>query len=176
MASTYGLTNLVSSLGFSHLWRRSCVDLASIPKQRARRQQAATEDVLTNTIADAEADCVISTFGLKTFSPQQLEIVALELARILKPGGSFALLEISSPPSPLLRPLFMAYIQLVVPLIGMLFLGNPSCYRYLARYTKAFGSCRPMVELLREAGLEAEFGSHFFGCATSVSGRRLLDR
>ena len=131
------------------------------------------EDVLDNTIEDESADCIISTFGLKTFSDEQKGRLALEIKRILKPQGMFSLLEISVPPSRLIRTLYMFYLKYVIPLIGMMFLGNPDNYRMLGVYTERFKDCSGMAELLKGAGLEVEYKSYFLGCASSLRGRKL---
>jgi ubiquinone/menaquinone biosynthesis C-methylase UbiE len=64
----------------------------------------------------------------------------------------------------------MLYLNKVIPVIGRLLLGNPDCYRMLGAYTSAFGNVRHFAKSLQEAGLHASPVSHFFGCATGVSG------
>ena len=129
-------------------------------------------DVLTYDFATASADVVVSSFGLKTLSSEQLEALARIVHCILKPGGVFSFVEISVPTGSWLRWPYMFYVSRVVPWIGALFLGNPQNYRHLGVYTNAFRNCRETVRLFREAGLEAEYQSFFFGCATGLSGRR----
>src|SRR5690606_5762686 len=50
------------------------------------------ENVFENSIADETADFVISGFGLKTFDNEQIEKLAKEINRILKPNGKFSLI------------------------------------------------------------------------------------
>ena len=129
-------------------------------------------DILANSLPSAAADRLVSTFGLETFSDRQMEIAAAEIARILKPGGVFSLLEISVPPAARLRVPYLFYLHRVIPLVGRLFLGNPDNYRYLGVYTEAFRDVATMGRHLAAAGLEVEHGSFFFGCATGLRGRR----
>jgi ubiquinone/menaquinone biosynthesis methyltransferase len=130
------------------------------------------EDVFGNSIADNSSDHVISTFGLKTFSEEQQRRFATEIERVLKPDGDFSLLEISVPPSRLLKSAYMFYIKRVVPLIGRTFLGNPDNYRMLGVYTERFENCEQMYEAMRDAGLTVEYRSYFFGCATGIVGSK----
>ena len=130
------------------------------------------EDVLSNSVGDDSAECVISTFGLKTLSEEQQGRFAAEVARILKPGGAFSLLEISVPPGRLLRRVYMFYIKRVVPLIGRMILGNPDNYRMLGVYTERFRDCRQMYEVMKAAGLIVEYRSYFFGCASGIVGSK----
>ena len=44
----------------------------------------------------------------------------------------------------------------------------------LGVYTEAFGDCRPVVEIMVDAGLEARFDDYFAGCAIGVNGRKPL--
>ena len=157
------------------------LDFSSEMCHRARRHaaefqplsvQVVEEDVLRNTLETASADCTVSTFGLKTFSDEQKVVLAQEIARLLRPGGSFSLLEISVPSLPLLRLPYVFYLKYVIPLIGKLLLGNPNNYRLLGVYTKRFGNCHTMAACLRAAGLHVEYKQFFFGCATALVGRK----
>lgn len=130
------------------------------------------QDMLANSIPEESADCVVSVFGLKTFSHEQQRVLAGEVARILRPGGTFALAEISVPPSRVLRAPYFAYLHYCIPPIGRVFMGNPDNYRMLGVYTEAFESCAAFQEMLLEAGLESRLESLFFGCATAVRGRK----
>ena len=62
-------------------------------------------DVLESGIPDASIDHVICGFGLKTLSEDQQRRLAAELHRILRPGGTFAVVEVSVPRHPWIRAL-----------------------------------------------------------------------
>jgi demethylmenaquinone methyltransferase/2-methoxy-6-polyprenyl-1,4-benzoquinol methylase len=131
-------------------------------------------DVLNYEFEPASADVVVSSFGLKTFSREQTEILAGIVARVLKPGGVFSLIEISVPRWPWLRWPYMFYINRLIPYIGLLFLGNPDNYRQLGVYTAAFQNCSEAARLFESAGLQTQLHSFFFGCATGITGRKPL--
>ncbi|MCZ6786410.1 MAG: class I SAM-dependent methyltransferase [Planctomycetota bacterium] len=120
----------------------------------------------------AAADAVVSTFGVKTFSPEQIERLAGVVYELLKPGGSFSFLEISIPRALWLRVPYESYVKYVIPLIGRLFLGNPDNYRMLYVYTRAFGNCAGAARAFADAGLEVREYRCFLGCATGISGRK----
>jgi len=157
------------------------VDISPAMVERAERHAAklrgitvrvVQEDVLASSIPDGVADCVVSAFGVKTFSKDQQAVLARQLHRILRPGAPFSLVEISVPTNRLLRPLYLFYLRHVIPLLGRLFLGNPDTYRYLSVYTERFGDSHELARLLAAAGLEVRERSLFFGCATALSGMR----
>jgi demethylmenaquinone methyltransferase/2-methoxy-6-polyprenyl-1,4-benzoquinol methylase len=130
------------------------------------------EDALHTSLPAASVDCVVSTFGLKTCSPEQLRLLAREVARILKPGGTCSLVEISVPPARWLRGPYLWYVNHIIPAIGGLFQGNPDNYRMLGRYTRHFGDCAATAEIMAQAGLEVKVVSYLGGCATGIVGRK----
>jgi ubiquinone/menaquinone biosynthesis methyltransferase len=154
------------------------IDLSSKMLRAARRRRRSADlpifilqqDMLMNGLGDRSADHVVSAFGLKTFSREQQQVFACELMRILKPGGTFSLVEVSVPRFAPLRLLYMFYLKQIIPRIGLLFLGNPDNYRMLGVYTERFGNAQLMYELLKTAGFQATYHEYFFGCATGVSG------
>lgn len=129
-------------------------------------------DFLANTLPAASADGAISSFGLKTLSKDQQQIFAAELARILRPGGVFSLVEASDPKGWVLRPLYRLYLDHMLPLIERLFLKGAQDFSMLGVYTRAFGDCAHMAECLRAAGLEVHMTRYMFGCATGLAGRK----
>ena len=217
MAATYGIVNLVSSMGFGWLWRRQvlgqvsfpaggrvadlmsgmgelwpaiasrvgrgsilAVDISPVMSRRARANwqdrkcqlDLRVSDVLATPLEPDSVDVVVSSFGLKTFNPDQLVRLAEVINAALRPGGVYSLIEVSVPPNRLLRSLYMFYLCRVIPVIGRLFLGNPDNYRMLGIYTQHFGSAQTTVQALQQAGLQAEYRSYFFGCATGVVGSK----
>ena len=130
------------------------------------------EDALATSLPDAGLDHVVSGFGLKTFDDRQLRRLAMEVRRVLRPGGTFAFVDVSVPPVPVLRPLYLGYLRHAIPVLGRVFLGDPATYRMLGEYTVRYGDSRRVLRAFEAAGLEVAYRSYFFGCATGVVGRR----
>ncbi len=128
------------------------------------------QDALASSLEDGCADRIVCGFGVKTLSGEQKEIFASEVARVLKPGGAFSLVEVSVPRLGPLKSLYMFYLKEVIPLIGRMLLGNPDNYRMLGVYTEDFGDCRGMRHILERQGLRTKYHEYFFGCASGVSG------
>lgn len=129
-------------------------------------------DVLNHPFVPESADVVVCSFGLKTLSPQQQRMLADIVFRLLKPGGALSFVEISVPGTRWLRWPYMFYLNRIIPWIGAMLLGNPDNYRMLGIYTQAFGNCDRAAGFFRDAGMEVEKRSLFFGCATGFIGRR----
>jgi ubiquinone/menaquinone biosynthesis C-methylase UbiE len=129
-------------------------------------------DALLADLPENHADIVVSTFGLKTFNAAQQAVLARQIARMLKPGGQFALIEASDPKGWLLRPLYRFYLDRALPVIEGVFLKGAQDFSMIGTYTRHFHNCGQMEAALRAAGLNVTMKRHFFGCATSVAGEK----
>lgn len=129
-------------------------------------------DALKNDLPPEKADFLISTFGMKTFNADQHARFAAEVARVLKPGGVFSIIEASDPKGWALRPLYLFYLGRVLPMIERVFLRGAEDFAMLEPYARGFGDCSGIAKALETNGLEVTFRRHFFGCATSVCGRK----
>lgn len=134
--------------------------------------QLLNQNVLENELPSDHYDIVISAFGLKTFNSEQMQQLAKETKRILKPGGYFSFIEVSRPSSPVLHSLYKLHLKHVVPVCGKILLGNPVEYRQLWKYTDAYKNSDTVAVIFRETGLEVSSHDYFYGCATGISGRK----
>ncbi len=139
------------------------------PRLKIGTKQA---NVLQNDLESESADYIISSFGLKTFSPTQLEQLAKEVSRILKPHGQFSFIEVAEPKLLLLKIPFMFYLKYLIPIIGKLFMGNSMDYKMLGIYCQKFKDCSIFKAFLEREGLEVQQKRYFFGCASGVVGRK----
>ena len=161
----------------------TAVDFSALMVAQARARSRAhfddrvrlrCEDALVSAGEDASFDVVVSAYGLKTFDAGQLQRLAAEVARTLSPGGSFAFIDVTEPACTALRIAYRTYLRWIVPLAGILLLSDPAEYRMLHRYLAGFGDGSRAVRAFRDEPRldQVEARRHFFGCATSISGRR----
>jgi len=129
-------------------------------------------DALKASLPSEQADIVVSTFGLKTFDKAQQTELAKQIARILKPGGSFSLIEASDPNGWVFRPIYRFYLDQALPMIERFFLKGANDFSMIGTYTLNYGNSNHMAQALRDAGLSVELKKHFFGCASSVAGQK----
>jgi demethylmenaquinone methyltransferase/2-methoxy-6-polyprenyl-1,4-benzoquinol methylase len=108
-------------------------------------------DALRLPVPDASADGVTCGFALRNFAA--LTPFFTELARVTRPGGRIALLEVAEPVNPVLRWGHRIYFGRIVPLIGGL-LSDPAAYRYLPRSVAYLPPPAEMLGLLAAAGFE----------------------
>lgn len=100
--------------------------------------------------ADGSFDAVSMAFGIRNVPdrPKALR----EMARVVRPGGRVAILELAEPTTPILGSLARFHIHTLVPAIGAALSGARE-YRYLEKSIAAFPDRAVFAELLREAGL-----------------------
>ncbi|MDA8044655.1 MAG: ubiquinone/menaquinone biosynthesis methyltransferase [Actinomycetota bacterium] len=103
-------------------------------------------------LPDRSVDGVVSGFALRNFV--SLPPVFSELARVVRPGGRVALLDVATPANPLLRAGHAVYFGHVVPRIGGL-LSDPAAYRYLPRSVAYLPPGDGISALLEAAGFGA---------------------
>ncbi|MEM9311320.1 MAG: class I SAM-dependent methyltransferase [Pseudomonadota bacterium] len=137
---------------------------------RGHKIEFIEDDVLQSQLPPASADFVISTFGLKTFNPDQHRKLAQLTRRVLKPGGRFAFIEASDPKGWVLRPLYLFHLRGVLPMVERTLLQGAQDFSMIGTYSVNFGDASGFAEMLCEQGLVAEYRPYFFGCASGVSG------
>jgi demethylmenaquinone methyltransferase/2-methoxy-6-polyprenyl-1,4-benzoquinol methylase len=99
--------------------------------------------------ADGSFDGVVSGFAVRNFA--DLRTVLQECARIIRPAGRLALLEVDSPTQPLLRLGHAIWFRHVVPRIGAL-LSDADAYRYLPNSLAYLPNDRALARLIENAG------------------------
>lgn len=141
-------------------------------QHRAHKIAFIEDDVLASSLPDESADFVISTFGLKTFNAEQHTRLARLIARILRPGGAFSLIEASDPHGWSLRSLYRLHMDAVLPLVERTLLKGAQDFAMIGEYTRNFRDASAFAEMLKAERLEVTYRPYFFGCASGVAGRK----
>lgn len=120
--------------------------------------EAALDERLSLELGDAQAlrfesksfDGVCIAFGIRNV-PDRLQGLR-EMARVTKPGGRVAILELSEPRGGVLGPLARFHVHSVVPTVGALLSGKRE-YHYLQKSIAAFPPPAEFEAMMVEAGL-----------------------
>jgi demethylmenaquinone methyltransferase/2-methoxy-6-polyprenyl-1,4-benzoquinol methylase len=106
-------------------------------------------DALRLPLPDHSVDGATCGFALRNFAA--LPPFFAELARVVRPGGRIALLEVAEPPNRVLRWGHSIYFGKVVPFIGGL-LSDGAAYRYLPRSVAYLPEPDELLRQLADAG------------------------
>jgi len=126
--------------------------VAAAPKFRQCHARSALfeGDALRLPLRDASLDLLTVAFGFRNLANYAAGVA--EMRRVVRPGGTVAILEFSQPPNPAFRALYNFYSRRILPVIGGALSGNPDAYRYLHESVRKFPSAGELTEDLRRAG------------------------
>lgn len=179
IAARYDLINRILSLGQEKKWRRRGVDMLAPDlvldlgsgtgaTDFGERQVIGLDPVIEMLavspvrdrvvavgeripLADSSVDGVFSGFVFRNLTsvPETLS----EINRVLRPGNTAVVVDLTRPKNPILRLVHRAATALVLPLVGLVFARAPREYWYLHR---SLDSLPPPEVLFAGQGLEVE--------------------
>ena len=107
-------------------------------------------DAQALAFADGTFDAVTIAFGIRNVPDRALGL--REMARVCRPGGRVAILELGEPRRGVMAPLARFHIRQVVPRVGALLSGSRE-YRYLQTSIAAFPPPDEFAAMMTAAGL-----------------------
>ncbi len=117
----------------------------------AERVELVAGDAEQLPFPDASFDGVCMAFGIRNVPDRDRALC--EMARVTRPGGRIAILELSEPRGGMIAPLARFHIHTVVPYLGALLSGQRE-YHYLQRSIAAFPPADEFTRRIAAAGLE----------------------
>ena len=99
---------------------------------------------------DNSFDAITVAFGIRNF--ETLEKGLSEIYRVLKPGGTFVILETSMPTKTPYKQGYKFYTKNILPVIGKLFSKDKTAYAYLCESASVFPFGEELNNILRKIG------------------------
>lgn len=123
------------------------------------------ENCLNLSFEDKKFDLVTVAYGVRNF--ERLAQGYAEMFRVLKPGGTLCVIELSVPKNPLIKWAYNIYSRHLIPTIGRMVSGDSRAYSYLPESIAACPQREDMTALMRQAGFkDCRYRSLTFGTLT----------
>ena len=110
-------------------------------------QQEDSEDL---SFEDNTFDLAMVAFGVRNF--ENLEKGLSEIKRVLKPGGTFIVLEFSKPQAFPMKQLYGFYSNNILPVFGKIISNDASAYTYLPESVKRFPAYKEFTTIMDKVG------------------------
>jgi demethylmenaquinone methyltransferase / 2-methoxy-6-polyprenyl-1,4-benzoquinol methylase len=129
-------------------------------------------DALRLPFAGGSFDLVTTAFGFRNLA--NYEDGLKEIHRVLKPGGTLAILDFTEPPAGLVGNVYRWYFRNILPRIGGLLSGDRSAYTYLPASVSRFFRPAELASLMTAVGYEsAEFKVWTLGTVALHTARKI---
>lgn len=166
LASQGGFRGRVAAADFAEPMLRAGLD-----KTRGLAVYATAADALALPLGDRACDGAIVAFGVRNLA--DLDAGFREVARVLRPGARFVILEFTTPRNAIVRSAYHLYFHHLLPRLGGWISGNRGAYRYLPESVAQFPSAPELARRLENAGFQGvRWESLTFGVAAIHAGVR----
>jgi demethylmenaquinone methyltransferase / 2-methoxy-6-polyprenyl-1,4-benzoquinol methylase len=151
-----GTGDLAFALGRHAKARIIGADFSHTMLVRARAKSGAARfafleaDALRLPFGDGSFDLITTAFGFRNLA--NYEDGLREMFRLLKRGGTLAILEFAEPAPGVLGDLYRFYCQKVLPKIGGLLSGQSDAYEYLPKSVARFFRPAELASLMKQVG------------------------
>lgn len=140
--------------------------MLAVAKARRKDIPYLQADALKLPSQDARFEIVTIGYGLRNLADFRQGLS--EFLRVLKPGGRLLILDFGKPRNPIWRAVYFGYLRVVVPILGLIFCGDPAAYSYILESLRNYPAQDGVSAMLREFGCEPVEVYNFLGGIMSI--------
>jgi len=150
-------------------------EMLSRARQKAAALHAPVEfveaDALQLPFPDGTFDLVACAFGFRNLSNYERGV--REILKVLRPGGTAAVLEFAEPPGRFFGAAYRFYFRRILPRLGGIISGDAAAYEYLPSSVSKFPSPEELQQQFESAGFTGvQFDRWTGGIVTLHSGSK----
>ncbi len=108
------------------------------------------QDSSALTFPDETFDAVTASFGVRNF--ENIDASFTEVFRVLKPGGVFLFIELTTPETAPMKNLYSLYTKYIMPVLSDTMATEQRAYEYLPESIAAFPQGKEMMLILKKNG------------------------
>lgn len=130
-----------------------CPEMLKIAKDRkpqGHQISFLTADAQAIPMPNSTVDAITIAYGIRNV--KNPDKCFQEAFRVLRPGGTFAILELTQPNNRLLRIGHKLYLEKILPILGGILTRKPDAYRYLSTSIQSFVKPAELIHSLSQAG------------------------
>jgi len=128
-------------------------------------------NALTLPFKSNRFDAVLIAFGIRNIMDRQGALE--EFYKVLKPGGTMIVLELTAPGNKLFRQTYLFYFRRILPAVGTLFSKNSNAYHYLPASVLNFPPRRKFSQIMTKAGFtDVKWKTMTFGIVTLFAAKK----
>ena len=148
-----------------------CHPMLTAARQKAQTISFFEADALDLPLQSSSVDLVTVAFGFRNLASYERGLS--EMLRILRTGGTAAILEFSRPPNPAFASLYDFYSYRVLPKVGRAISGAGEAYTYLPESVRKFPGAEEFARWMTHAGFDdVSFERMTFGVVALHIGRK----
>ena len=136
----------VTGLDITH----AMLTLARAKPDAEARAAFVAGDMMALPFADAQFDLVTTGYGIRNVPG--IATAVSEVARVLRPGGTFLSLDFNRPANRVVRAAYLAYLTVVGSLLGIVLHRDPDTYRYIPESIRRYPGAAAVANLIRSSG------------------------
>lgn len=109
-----------------------------------------TADACSIPLENNSIDCISIAYGIRNVKDPHR--CFQEAYRVLKPGGTLGILELTQPETPFLKGIHRFYLKFILPTLGKIFTKDKKAYQYLCSSIQDFVKPAQILDLLSKEG------------------------
>ncbi len=128
------------------------IELAHAKRPAGRSPSFLVGDMVALPFADGSFDLATAGYGLRNVP--DLRVAIEEIHRVLKAGGTALSLDFNRPSNPIVRAVYLAYLNITGALLGWMLHRDPDTYRYIPASIRNYPGAQGVATMFEAQGFD----------------------